>query len=46
MSTFNDLGGNTYNSPDNKPAGHGVYVTLNDGSQGQMSGGYVVPVNK
>jgi hypothetical protein len=44
MSTFTDLGGNTYTSPDNKPAGHGVYVIRHDGSQGQMSGGYVIPV--
>lgn len=46
MSNFKDQGGNTYSSPDNKPAGHGVYVTRHDGSQGQMSGGFVVPVNK
>ena len=43
MVIHTDLGGNTYTSQDNKPAGHGVYVKRHDGTLGQMSGGYVIP---
>ena len=43
MSEFKDNAGQTYNSPDNKPAGNGVQVTLPGGGTGTMVGGIVQP---